>query len=176
MMTDKNHNELIFLQLIRDNKGILYKICQLYCRNAGDREDLMQEMICQLWRSGQQFDANYKFSTWMYRIALNVAISFYRKETRSGVRVSPGGDLRLMELEDKSPDNEDLEEKIDLLQVFISELGELDKALMILYLEERPYREIAEILGITETNVATKLSRIKGRLKQQFLKANKLFL
>jgi len=113
----------------------------------------------------------------MYRIALNVAISFYRKETRSGVRIAFGGDIHLMELEDKSPDNnEDLEEKIDLLQVFISGLGELDKALMILYLEERPYREIAGILGITETNVATKLSRIKGRLKQQFLKANKLFL
>ena len=179
-MADNNHNELIFLQLIRDNKGILYKICHLYCRNTDDREDLMQEMIYQLWRSGQQFDANYKFSTWMYRIALNVAISFYRKETRSGVRVALGGDLRAnlleSELEDKSADNEDLEEKIDLLQVFISELGELDKALMILYLEERPYREIAEILGITETNVATKLSRIKGRLKQQFLKANKLFL
>ncbi|HTI91138.1 MAG TPA: sigma-70 family RNA polymerase sigma factor [Puia sp.] len=177
MMTDNNHNELIFLQLIRDNKGILYKICHLYCRNAGDREDLMQDMVYQLWRSGQQFDTNYKFSTWMYRIALNVAISFYRKETRSGVRIAFGGDIHLMELEDKSPDNnEDLEEKIDLLQVFISGLGELDKALMILYLEERPYREIAGILGITETNVATKLSRIKGRLKQQFLKANKLFL
>jgi RNA polymerase sigma factor (sigma-70 family) len=176
MMTDNKHNELIFLQLIRDNKGILYKICHLYCRNAGDREDLMQEMICQLWRSGEKFDANYKFSTWMYRVALNVAISFYRKETRSGFRIAPGGDVHLVELEDPSPGNGDLEEKIDLLQVFISELGELDKALMILYLEERPYREIAEILGISETNVATKLSRIKGRLKQQFLKANRLFL
>jgi len=176
MMTDLNHNELIFLQLIGDNKGILYKICHLYCRNKDDREDLMQEMIYQLWRSGQQFDANYKFSTWMYRIALNVAISFYRKQTRSGVRIALGGDLHLMELEDRSPDNEELEEKIDLLQQFISELGELDKALMILYLEERPYREIAEILGISETNVATKLSRIKGRLKQQFLQSNKLFL
>lgn len=112
----------------------------------------------------------------MYRIALNVAISFYRKESRSGVSISLGGDLGLMELEDSLPGNEELEEKIDMLQLFISELGELDKALMILYLEERPYREIAEILGITETNVATKLSRIKGRLKVQFLKANKLFL
>ena len=136
----------------------------------------MQEMVYQLWRSGQQFDTNYKFSTWMYRIALNVAISFYRRESRSGLRIALGDDLRLMELEDKSPDNEDLEEKIDLLQLFISELGELDKALMILYLEERSYREIAEILGITETNVATKLSRIKQRLKQQFLKSDKLFL
>src|ERR1700731_2717221 len=72
-----------FLQLIRDNKGILFKISHSYCRNRNDREDLIQEIIYQLWKSGHQFDANRKFSTWMYRIALNVAISFYRKERRS---------------------------------------------------------------------------------------------
>lgn len=178
MMSNPNDNQAAFLQLIRDNKGILFKISYSYCRNKDDREDLMQEMIYQLWRSGHQFDANYKFSTWMYRIALNVAISFYRKQNRSGVRIALDGELRLMEaeLEDRSDGNEQLEEKIDLLQLFISELGELDKALMILYLEERPYREIAEILGISETNVATKLSRIKGKLKQKFLRSNKLFL
>jgi RNA polymerase sigma-70 factor (ECF subfamily) len=103
----------------------------------------------------------------MYRIALNVAISFYRR--RAGLRIAFGGDLHLMELEDRPEGDEELEEKIDLLQQFISQLGELDKALMILYLEEKSYREIAEVLGITETNVATKLSRIKGRLKEQFL-------
>jgi RNA polymerase sigma factor (sigma-70 family) len=175
-MTNPNDNQAAFLQLIRDNKGILFKICHLYCRNKDDREDLMQEMIYQLWRSGHRFDVNYKFSTWMYRIALNVAISFYRKESRSGVRIALGGELGLMELEDRPDGNEDLEERIDLLQQFISELGELDKALMILYLEERPYREIAEVLGISETNVATRLSRIKAKLKQKFLQSNKLFL
>ena len=175
-MTNTSDNQAAFLQLIRDNKGILYKISHSYCRNKDDREDLMQEMIYQLWRSGHQFDANYKFSTWMYRVALNVAISFYRKQTRPGVRIALGVDLHLMELEDKPEGNEALEEKIDLLQQFISQLGELDKALMILYLEERPYREIAEILGISETNVATKLNRIKGRLKQQFFNANKSLL
>src|SRR6266850_421769 len=82
-MTELIHNEEAFVRLIRNNKGILYKICHSYCRSRDDREDLMQEMIYQLWRSGNQFDANYKFSTWMYRIALNVAISFYRKQTRS---------------------------------------------------------------------------------------------
>jgi RNA polymerase sigma-70 factor (ECF subfamily) len=166
-----------FLQLIRDNKGILFKISNSYCRNRDDREDLMQEMIYQLWKSGQTFDANYKFSTWMYRIALNVAISFYRQQRRSGLHIAFGGDLHLMELEDRSDGTGEVdgaggvEEKIDLLQQFIRDLAELDKALMILYLEERTYREIAEILGITETNVATKLSRIKGRLKQQFIKS-----
>jgi RNA polymerase sigma factor (sigma-70 family) len=168
-------NDAEFLQLIRDNKGILFKISNSYCRNRDDREDLVQEIIYQLWKSAGGFDINRKFSTWMYRIALNVAISFYRQQRRSGLRISFGGDLHLMELAD-SPADPDTEEKINLLQQYINEQNELDKALMILYLEERPYRDIAEILGITETNVATKLSRIKGRLKQQLVTLNKTFL
>jgi len=157
-------NPNLLLQRIQDNKGILYKISNSYCRNTGDREDLMQEMVYQLWRSGQRFDETQKFTTWMYRIALNVAISFYRKANRSGVTVELDAETQYR---DDSP-NEVLEERIGVLQRFVRELNELDKALMILYLEERPYREIAEILGISETNVATKLSRIKGRLKQEF--------
>lgn len=152
------------LQRIQDNKGILYKISTSYCRNAGDREDLMQEMVYQLWRSGQRFDEHQKFSTWMYRIALNVAISFYRKANRSGVTVELDAEAQFSD----DGRNEVMEERIEVLQRFIRALDELDKALMILYLEERPYREIAEILGISETNVATKLNRIKGRLKQEF--------
>jgi len=152
------------LQRIQDNKAILYKISNSYCRNAGDREDLMQEMVYQLLRSGQRFDENQKFSTWMYRIALNVAISFYRKANRGGVTVALDAEAQFAE----DNGNEELEERIKVLQRFIHGLNELDKALMILYLEERPYKEAAEILGISETNVATKLSRIKARLKQEF--------
>jgi RNA polymerase sigma factor (sigma-70 family) len=168
-------NDAEFLQLIRDNKGILFKISNSYCRNRDDREDLMQEIIYQLWKSARGFDSNRKFSTWMYRIALNVAISYYRRQQRSGLRIAFGGELHLMELADHQPET-DTDEKIGLLQQFISGQNELDKALMILYLEERPYREIAEILGITETNVATKLSRIKGRLKQYLLTLNNSLL
>ncbi len=135
----------------------------------------MQEIIYQLWKSAGNFDTKRKFSTWMYRIALNVAISYYRRQRRSGLRITFGGDLHLMELADNSSEP-DIEEKIDLLQRFISEQNELDRALMILYLEERPYREIAEILGITETNVATKLSRIKARLRQHLITLNNSFL
>lgn len=168
-------NDAEFLQLIKDNKGILFKISNSYCRNRDDRDDLMQEIIYQLWKSAGGFDHTRKFSTWMYRIALNVAISFYRQQRRSGLHIAFGGDLHLMELAD-SPEDAETEGKISMLQAFISEQNELDKALMILYLEERPYREIAEVLGITETNVATKLNRIKGRLKQYLLTPNNALL
>ncbi|HEV2482762.1 MAG TPA: sigma-70 family RNA polymerase sigma factor [Puia sp.] len=164
-----------FLELIQEHRGILYKISASYCRNAGDREDLMQEMIYQLWRSAERFDTNFKFSTWMYRIALNVAISFYRKTSAGGLRVALDADVEVADGGAAAGSGsfavDPLEERIELLQRFIASLGEMDKALMILYLEERPYREIGEILGLSESNVATKLSRIKGRLKQQFLTA-----
>jgi RNA polymerase sigma factor (sigma-70 family) len=174
MNSPHDQDEVLFLRRIQENKGILFKICHSYCRNAGDREDLAQEMIYQLWKSGHQFNADHKFSTWMYRIALNVAISFYRREQRAGVRLSLGGDLHLLDLEDRPDGSAEVEEKIDLLQRWIQDLGDLDKALMILYLEEKSYREIAEILGITETNVATKLSRIKLGLRKRFSQTNEL--
>src|ERR1700743_1936759 len=107
-----------FLQLIQENKGILYKISASYCRNVSDREDLIQEMIYQLWRSAERFDANYKFTTWMYRIALNVAISFYRKSSRSGVKVTLDTELHLTE----DLVTHELDERIRLLQRFIGAL------------------------------------------------------
>jgi RNA polymerase sigma-70 factor (ECF subfamily) len=156
-----NHSE--FIKLVEDNKGILYKISSSYCRHAGDREDLIQEMIYQLWRSSDRYDNTQKFSTYMYRIALNVAISFYRRTSRSGMQVALDADLHIAD------ELDELDERVEMLQRWIRSLGELDKALMILYLEERPYREIADILGVTETNVGTKIGRLKERLKKQLL-------
>jgi RNA polymerase sigma factor (sigma-70 family) len=161
-----------FLQLIQDNKRIIFKICNAYCRNPGDREDLAQEIVYQLWKSGGHFNADHRFSTWMYRIALNVAITFYRKERRSVPKVPLPDDLHFLHVDDQPDGKEDMEERISLLQQFIGELGKFDKALMILYLEENSYKEIGEILGITVTNVATKISRIKAGLKQKFSTLN----
>jgi RNA polymerase sigma factor (sigma-70 family) len=155
-------------QLIDENKAIVFKICNAYCKNSADREDLAQEIIYQLLRSYESFSANYKFSTWMYRVALNVAISFYRKSRTASNLVILSATTT--EIEDKA--DTELEKNIGLLQQFISELKELDKALMILYLEERSYSEISEILGITETNVSTRIGRIKEKLKQRFLTEN----
>ena len=155
-------SEEAFLQLIEANKGIIIKICNSYCPDKNFRQDLAQEIIYHLWKSGNSFQPGYKFSTWMYRIALNVAISFYRKQRTQPELVSYTTDTDLV---DTTGETGIPEENIIRLQQLINEMNVLDKALMILYLESKTYAEIAEILGITETNVATKLSRIKGRLK-----------
>src|SRR5258705_1290514 len=168
------NNELIkkqFLTLISDNKGIILKICNSYCPNKNDREDLAQEIIYHLWKSGHTFNADHKFSTWMYRVALNVAISYYRKRKNQG-SVLPMAE-HLIDVEDKDAGNNEAEKNNTLLLQFINELKELDRALMILYLENKSYDEISEILGITETNVGTKINRIKEKLKQKFLIYNK---
>lgn len=163
-------NKADFLQLIEQNKGIIYKVARSYGKNEEDREDLFQEIIIQLWRSFERYDDQYKLSTWMYRIALNVAISFYRKERRRIASESPLTES-MTDIAGEEP-NSDLESNINLLQQFINELSELEKALMILYLESKSYKEIAEILGISETNVATKINRVKNQLKQKFLTIN----
>lgn len=157
-----------FLKHILDNKGIIIKICNSYCVNKNYREDLAQEIIFNLWKSGDHYDPNQKFSTWMYRVALNVAISFYRKEKTSVPSVFLTGEHH--EVEDETTD--EATENIILLQRFIYELNELDRALMILFLEEKSYAEMADILGISETNVGTKISRIKKKIKQNFADLN----
>ena len=155
-----------FLSVIETNKGIIYKVANSYCKDDEDRKDLVQEIIFQLWQSFGKYDEQYKISTWMYRIALNVAISFYRKSTRRKYLSAPFTETIINIADNK--EHVELEKDISLLQQFISELGELDRALILLYLENKSYREIADILGITETNVATKISRVKDKLKQKF--------
>ncbi len=156
-----------FLSVIDSHKGILYKIANSYCKDTEDRKDLVQEIIYQLWKSFDNYTEEYKYSTWIYRIALNVAISFYRKENRRKQVSNPLSD-DILHFAD-SPTANETEENIGFLQQFIAELKDLDKALMLLYLEEKSHREIAEIIGISETNAATKIGRIKQLLKQKFL-------
>ena len=158
MQTEKDK----FLALILENKKIIYKVCYSYCRNPEDRKDLMQEIIIQLWKSSGKYDAQYKLSTWIYRIALNVAISFYRSETRRKQDTSSLDENIIDMVEDEHEDD------IQLLYGFIDKLDELNKALILLYLDNLNYKEISYILGITETNVATKLNRIKQNLKKDF--------
>ena len=152
-----------FITRINGHKGILYKICRSYCSNPADRDDLAQEMIVQIWRSYPRFDEKFQFTTWMYRIALNVAISWFRK-ARSRQHLPIGDQLFEISSEDIQDESADLQ----LLQQFISELKPLDKALMILYLEDKSHQEIADVLGMSVSNVGTKVGRIKTSLRQKF--------
>ena len=158
-----------FIKTIDEHKKIIYKIVNSYCQNKEDRKDLEQEIIIQLWSSFDNYNSAYKYSTWMYRIALNVAISFYRKEKKWSVKNDFYNEESIFRIEeDSSEEQTTLDYHLKLLQEFIHNLNELNKALMLLYLEEKSYEEIAEILGITKTNVATKISRIKLKLKKEF--------
>ncbi|MFN8347098.1 MAG: sigma-70 family RNA polymerase sigma factor [Spirosomataceae bacterium] len=167
-----NHDASVrFLEMLEAHKGILYKVARSYCRDSEDRKDLLQEMTVQLWRSFETYNGLTQYSTWIYRIVLNVAISFYRKESRRK-QVSGVFSEGILELADGDT-TEEMNENLRLLQQFISELKELDKALLLLYLEEKSHKEIAEIIGISETNAATKIGRIKTQLKHKFTNQKK---
>jgi len=158
-------NKETFLQLLQDNKGIIIKICNSYCTGKDDRDDLAQEIVFNLWKAFKDYTPSHKLSTWMYRIGLNVAISFYRKEMRS-IQFSVYSE-DLIVFDDESENKLEKEDRLVLLQKFIQELKEIDKSIMLLYLDNKSYAEIAEIVGITETNVATKINRIKINLKSK---------
>jgi len=156
----------LFLSVVESNKGVLYKIANSYCKDAEDRKDLVQEIIVQLWKSYENYNDQYKYSTWIYRISLNVAISFYRHEGRRKRFSNPLSDGIINFVHNY--ETSELEDDISFLQQLISELKEIDKALMLLYLDQKSHKEIAEIIGISESNVATKIGRIKTVLKQKF--------
>jgi RNA polymerase sigma factor (sigma-70 family) len=162
-MTTTEHQER-FQALLNEHKRILYKVCHSYCRNRDDREDLAQEIIIQLWQSFVRFDDRYRFSTWMYRIALNVAISFQRRE-RTRTRHLIWDDERVLDAVDETESQPD---DVRVLYQFIERLDELNKALVLLYLDGNIYKEIADVLGISETNVASKINRLKNSLKRDF--------
>jgi RNA polymerase sigma-70 factor (ECF subfamily) len=147
-----------FQALLARHRGIVFKVADAYCRHAEDRSDLEQEIAVHLWRAFPKYDERRTFSTWMYRVALNVAISFARSTTR---RQAEPLDEQAVPVTDDEPD-----ERVQLLHRFLNRLDHLNRALLLLYLDDHSYREIADVLGITETNVATKLNRLKLRLRE----------
>ena len=155
-----------FLAVTEQHKGIIYKIANAYCRNGEDRKDLIQEIILQLWLSFNRYDEQYRLSTWIYRIALNVSISFYSKEIRRTKLNHPIPE-NLLVLQEES--NRQTGQQLGQLQQFIRELNELDRAVILLYLEGSSQQETAKILGLTPTNVSTKVARIKQKLQQKFI-------
>lgn len=159
----------VFSSLLEKHAGIIQKVALGYTSSHADRQDLAQEITLQLWRAYPRYSPDRPFSTWMYRIALNVAISHLRKH-RHPERVTLSLDQAETEIASEQQPND---ERVTLLRQVIASLPPLDRGLLLLYLDERSQREIAAVLGLTETNVATKLSRLKQRLRSQILRQQK---
>jgi len=152
-----------FVNLINEHQGIIYKICQLYGAHTMDKDDLFQEIVIQLWKGYPKFRGDSKFSTWMYRIALNTAITDFRKSKRQ-VKTTDIDGLQLESAYRQYDPAE--EEKLALLKEAIRSLPEIERAIVMLYLEDRSYEEMEEILGINQNNLRVKMSRIKEKLRK----------
>jgi RNA polymerase sigma factor (sigma-70 family) len=160
------HTKEEFIEQIKENQGIIYKVARLYTNNAEDQKDVYQEIVYQLWKSYPSFKENSKFSTWMYRIALNTAISNLNKEKRKGTQVSIDNFL----LNKMDQVDTVMEERITILYAHIKRLSIVEKGIILLHLEGKNYDEIAAITGFTKTNIGTRLGRIKQKLKSQIKK------
>ena len=155
-----------FEMLLERHRGIVLKVARTYAHAAEDRADLAQEIAAQLWRAWPGYDPARSFSTWMYRIALNTGISFLRGDSLRRRHAVPL-DERMHDLAAADGVDHERDQHIRLLQGFIQRQPPLERALLLLYLEDRPQREIAEILGITESNVSTKIGRLKQRIRDE---------
>lgn len=163
-MRDAKSVAAAFQELIERHRRIVFKVANIYARQAEDRADLAQEIVAHCWRAFAGYDPQRPFSTWLYRIALNVAISFGRgARLRDAHALALDEDLHDIAIEDAAPESD---ERVRALYRVIDCLDPLNRALLLLYLDEHSYRDIAEILGITETNVATKIARLKQRLRE----------
>jgi RNA polymerase sigma factor (sigma-70 family) len=163
-----------FLALLREHRALLYKVARVFGRSSAERDDLAQEALVHLWRAYPRYDQRLRFSTWMYRIALNVAISWRRREQTQTQHLIPLGE-ELFELEHVAEPLEPSEHAdVALLYSSIQQFDDLNKALLLLYLDGQSHQEISLVLGISQTNVATKIGRLKARLREQFRAAGHL--
>lgn len=159
-----------FLDVLEKHIGIIIKISGAYAYQHEDRKDLMQDIILELWKSFKRFDGSCKISTWIYRISLNISMNYKRKRSNAFMFTSLG-DFREHELASWIADAEDFSQ-LDILYNSIKQLGEINKAIVLLYLDGNSHEEIAEITGISKTNVGTRMSRIKEELKKIALSKN----
>lgn len=156
-----------FLHIIKKNQGIIHKVCNIYCDAEEDRNDLFQEIVAQLWKSYPTFRHESKVSTWMYRVGLNTAITHFKKSKRRPDRNQLS--YENLQVADVSYDFE-TEEQIKILQKAVSQLTGVEKSIILLFLEDKKYEEIAEITGITQNYVRVKMNRIKKKLKALMVK------
>ncbi|WP_276373789.1 sigma-70 family RNA polymerase sigma factor [Chryseolinea sp. H1M3-3] len=153
-----------FLEDVNANIGIVHRICNSYYLDPDERDDLFQDILYQLWKSYPSFNGDSKFSTWMYRVALNTAIAGYRKQKRSFKKESLTG--KILEVP-SSNEQQILDEQMTLLYTAINGLSPVDKAIVLLFLDECSYDQIASIVGISRNNVSVKLVRIKKKLEER---------
>ncbi|AZA77760.1 sigma-70 family RNA polymerase sigma factor [Chryseobacterium sp. G0186] len=154
--------EKTFIEFFKPNQKLIHKICRIYTDNTEDHDDLFQEITIQLWKSFPGFKGGSKFSTWMYRVALNTAITLFRKPQKRNAQTV---DIDVSSLKIEYEAYEDEEHKLQKMYKAIHELSDVEKALIMMYLEDKPYKEIGEILGITEGNARVKMNRAKNNLK-----------
>ncbi len=155
--------ESSFVKQLRENQNIIHKICRLYTDNEDAHKDLFQEITIQLWKAFPKFRGDSKFSTWAYRVALNTAITLYRKSTRSVKTVNYEKHSFFISHDEY---NYEEEEQLKLMYEAVYQLNDIEKALVFMYLEDKDYKEISETLGISEVNARVKMNRIKGKLKK----------
>ena len=155
-----SQKEKDYSKLVKENQGLIIKVARMYTNTPDDQQDLFQEIVLQLWRSYDTFKGNSKISTWMYRVALNTAITLFRKTTRT-VKTDELADFH-QPIDDENDDNQ---QQISLLYKVIKMLGDIDRAIVMMYLDDVPYKDIAENIGITEVNARVKMNRLKKTLK-----------
>ncbi|HJF70923.1 MAG TPA: sigma-70 family RNA polymerase sigma factor [Butyricimonas virosa] len=157
---DKQKLENEFIALVETYQRVIYKVCYIYSKDNDNLNDLYQESILNLWKSFPKFQNECKTSTWIYRITLNTCVSFFRRFSRAPKFVPLSTNLEII------AENEDELTLIHELYHLINHLGDLEKAIILLHLEKRSYQEIADITGLSLTNVATRINRIKDKLKR----------
>lgn len=154
-----------FTEVVKKNEGVIYKIARVYAHTEDDQKDLYQEIVYQLWKGFDAFRGEAKVSTWMYRVALNTALFHSKKEKKKGHRVAIDGIVLKQEIYDST-----FEDRLNVLYAHIKSLSDVEKGLILLFLEGKKYEEIASITGFSASNVGTRISRIKGKLKTQIIK------
>lgn len=166
-MKDKNYED-DFLLRVNQNMGIVQQVCTIYFENPVDRQDVYQEILYQLWKSYARFKGNSKFSTWMYKVALNTSITYSKKSKRGIIYGNYFEKIKNIQDPVRDPENT---EKLNLLDAKINTLNKIDKAIILLYLEDHNYEEIASITGLSLKNVSVRLVRIRRTLEKKIMEA-----
>ena len=153
----------IFLSALKDNQDKLYRICSIYSVSNEDSKDLFQEVLVNIWKSMNSFKGNSSIGTWMFRIALNVCLRFKSNYTKNQNRFIRLDSMTISSISSEAED-ENSDEKLVALRKCVKKLNDAEKAIVILYLEGLAYREISDILGLSENHIAVKIKRIKSKL------------